>query len=120
MKCYKYWSSSDWKKYLDYEDSRCKFYGEFGEKIRMTIDPYWGLGISEEDEENLPEFNVCVKGEKTVECYGTLTIKAIDETQAEQIFKNRCWETDDIDWEDGDDYYATYSNIEFESVTKID
>ena len=44
------WNNSDWKEFLDYQNERCPYAGDFSRVVRKNFDPLWGTGISEEDQ----------------------------------------------------------------------
>lgn len=83
------WNNSDWKEFLDYQNERCPYAGDFSRVVRKNFDPLWGTGISEEDEENLPEFTVQISGTKTIDCTGYITVKALNEEMASDMVKQQ-------------------------------
>ncbi len=111
------WNNSDWKEFLDYQNERCPYAGDFSRVVRKNFDPLWGTGISEEDEENLPEFTVQISGTKTIDCTGYITVKALNEEMASDMVKQQKINFNDIDWcdDNGTEYY---NDIDVVSVAR--
>lgn len=110
-------NNKEWKEYLDNTNKVCKYYGEFAKCIQQKFDPYFGTGIADGEEYNLPQFSVKLSASRRSDCIGYLNIYAKDEEQVRNIIKQRKYDYDDIDWCEEDCW--DYEDIEIESISLL-
>ena len=82
-------NNKEWKEYLDNKNKVCKYYGEFAEYIQQNFDPYFGTGIADGEEYNLPQFSVELSAVRRGNCTGYLNIHAKDEEQVRNIIRQQ-------------------------------